>query len=921
MDVNGTRYHLLLGRDDWQRCVDPDRRVLGDRLTASRLPCADGDFGFGWDPRRSELTLRPCLDTFRARPGDRPPSIGNRNDTAARCDRRGAAADVFGNLYWIGERRTEVRVLSSGTGQSARFWPPETNDESRRRYGEFGAVQPRPETRASLLGGLAVTDDHYLVIGTIAPAGLLVFDLHAGGDPQRLLWPSDSFAPFDISARPGGGIWVLDRSNARVWALDRHFGVVRVGSGADAVGPREVSDELFQPASPGAERRRIGQLSTSSLLDAALSLDAQDPVSIEALGTDGFMVLDRVSPAGSRLIVRRPERGTAAAVSLAPFALAGYDMAFVPATDGPSLGHLHVVSDGGNQTFEIDVTETASGVSLALVPSYRPMRLFGGKGILVTRDGRPFYDVGDTWVPLEPQAQPRYATRGTLVTPPLDGKEPECVWHRVLLDAVIPPATSVLVETRASDEARALDVQPWQREPPPYLRGDGSEQPFANGATDRTRGAGTWELLIQRARGQYLQVRLTLTGDGRRSPRVRAMRIHYPRFSYLPHYLPAVYREEPTSASFLDRFLANMEGIHTTIEERVAAAQLLFDAEGAPAETLDWLARWFGVALDPAWDEARRRLFIRHAMDFFQWRGTARGLLMAAGLAVAEQPAESLFADSTCTRSRGIRIVERYRTRRTPPVVLGDPAMAVGPREVRPTARWQPAEGRQTLNARYASATALGSAEFPLVSPTGPAADVWRRFASETLGFVPAAAHTNPTRWQEFLARRYQRGSALAAAYGIPAAVEFADIAPPTVLPNDGAPLLDWFEFERTVLPMRQLAHRFTVMLPMRAGTPDSEQRTRLTHVRRVIDLERPAHTVFDVKFYWALFRVGEARLGQDTLIERGGRAPELMRPATLGQTHLAESYVAPAPPFDATDRRIVDRDRIDGPTLLGGMS
>src|SRR5205807_3081332 len=125
---------------------------------------------------------------------------------------------------------------------------------------------------------------------------------------------------------------------------------------------------------------------------------------------------------------------------------------------------------------------------------------------------------------------------------------------------------------------------------------------------------------------------LELDGNGRSSPRIRALRSYYPRFSYLHHYLPAVYREDELSASFLDRYLANVEGIGTVIEDRIAAAQALFDARTTPPEALEWLASWFDLVLDPAWDEAKRRLLIGHAMDLFEWRGTVRGLHAALGL-------------------------------------------------------------------------------------------------------------------------------------------------------------------------------------------------------------------------------------------------------------------------------------------------
>lgn len=988
MDANGTRFHLLQGAADWPRWRTPD--PAGDTVP---LKARDSVEQVQFLAGSGEITLWPRAFRFPAARGDQP---------VAPEDRRGAARDAYGNWYWIAPGRDAILVRNAGDGAVSRFWPVR-EDAAPPAPGDFRPVQP-PQPRVLALQGLAVTEDHYLVAGTLAPGGLLVFDLHAGGAPRERAWPVP-FAPWDLAARPGGGVLVLDRVQRVVWPLDRRFDV-------DAEGPaalRPVGDFVPEGGAPAGPQPLAPRAALS--LDQAWPLSAlADPLAIEVLADGSALVLERrgadgfaavqwlragiaagapASTAGLALHIEDDER--------APFTFVAHDFALVPREpedDARWAGRVLVVGPDGNQAYGFGLQVEGDTLSLVPVTSFWPMRLFSGKA-LVGADGGAWYDSGDRMVRLTGQCRPRHAEQGELWTPLLDGLEPGCVWHRLRLDAQLPPGTAIEVWSRASDDWRELMPlaaltpeeraafgaplagedpealagtlpRAWQREPDPRPRGDGRELPFVPPVAGRA--GGTFELLFQRAVGRFAQVRLVLRGDGRATPRLKALRAWYPRFSYLQHYLPAVYRDDAVSASFLDRLLANFEGLFTTMEDRIAAAQVLFDPASTPAEALDWLARWFGLALDPAWDEDRRRLLLRHAMRFLALRGTARGLQAALRLALDECVDDEIFlaAGDRPRRPDSVRIIERFRTRRTPGLLAGDVGTAVSglPQAIAPEQRWRPALGGAELRRRYVEALGLSAgASFPMLAEGAPAG--WSGFAQRELGFVPGSAAAEraawqafqqrvlgavawgdvpadaPTdtqrattwarfvaedpsadrrRWQAFLARRHQGIAALNTAWRTRWAA-FAEIALPDRLPPDGDALADWYAFEGTVRAMHAHAHRFTVMLPVpRSLRQDATaQQRRLALARRVLELEKPAHTVFDLRFFWAMFRVGEARLGDDTLVDLGSRAPGLMGPMVLGTGALSETYLAATAGQDAPDRLQVGRDRIGRSTRLGG--
>ncbi len=322
---------------------------------------------------------------------------------------------------------------------------------------------------------------------------------------------------------------------------------------------------------------------------------------------------------------------------------------------------LYVVAANGDQAWAFTAAYDTDQLTLRPLPEFYPMRLFGGRAI-VRGTKQVYYDSQDRFVPLVIQRRPRYVDEATFFTKVFDGGEPDCTWHKLALDAAIPSDTHVTIYSRAHNDRDYIEIQDWNRESGPYRRGNGTELPW----TPMPAGLDTWELLFQKASGQYMQLKFVLSGNGRLTPRIRAMRAYYPRFSYLQNYLPSAYREDQNSASFVERFLANIEGFYTSIEDRVGTVQALLDACSAPPEALDWLANWFGVALDPAWSDTKRRLFLRHAAAFFEARGTLPGLMMALRLALEDCADPSVFITPVQAHT-GPRIVERPTSPGFPP--------------------------------------------------------------------------------------------------------------------------------------------------------------------------------------------------------------------------------------------------------------
>jgi len=1010
IDANGARFDLLLGRADWGRCrlqtsdgdEGPSLASLWDN------PAIDEAAPLSIDTRDGQLILARRVGRFPATPGDLPPDPGQR---------LGAAADAQGNVYAIVEQGKAIEVRSAGSGALSRFWPPAPSDApdaiDTSTSNDFAPSEPAVKAEPHVLKGLAVTHDQHLVAAfASAPglpgtpgqgAGLLVFDLLAGGPPMVLTWPSGwSLDATDMAPRCCGGLAILDASRRRVWLLDRRLRM----SASFPVSQETPSDFSWTPGQqPPADQAAVPPSGPPwfELQPAGAPGAEQRPIAIEVMPDGSILILDEADADGFAVVhryvdgVHAGRASTSGMLAVFPpadaegFQWPGFDFAWHAPAAGATetaIPRLIIVSTEGNQgvLFEVLVQPPSAGIpfQLAAQPDYLPLKRYLGMPLvslgrsLVEGDTGLLYRSQSHWLPLVAQRRPRHHSRATLWTPVYDAREPGHAWHRVMLDACVPSGCRLVLASRCSDDLDLLSSLPFTDEPVPVLRPNGSELPWLLDApgsrTDASKGLGTWETLLQRCKGRWVQLSLRLEGNELTTPRVAALRLWRPRFSYLERYLPAVYREDEASADFLDRFLALFEGAFTTLEDRIATASALFDVRSAPAETLDWLASWLGLVLDPALDEARRRQPIDHASALFQYRGPPQAVRLATQLAVATTVLpESEFALPKPSQAQpwGVRVIESFLTRSQPPELLGRTVVSDQPRLLQSNARWSLKDGaaglqqswREWLQANGQSATANAFASLP-------ASDVslalWQGFCEAQLGAVPTLAadldaawqerqsrqpdarlparlpqrwpdlveggdnedalalqaawrdfiaKLNPRlarhlrRWQAFVARRHHRIATWRARTGGSGGTtgnwpSFALMAPPTELPTDTVSLTDWALFETRLEPMQARAHGFSVLLPISGPGSDIATLQRdMDLVRRVVSLEKPAHTRFDIQPYWTLFRLGQVRLGLDTLLGDGSRDPQLAPAMVLGQGHIGASRTA--------SRRDVPPDRI----------
>jgi len=579
-------------------------------------------------------------------------------------------------------------VPQSRDGYGYRAW---FDGESRRilATGVFDTSQEiyhleEDEAEAELTD-LALADDGVLYLAI--SGAVFMHDL-------RERWPdvrveSSGFTAWRLAPVPGGGVWVLDREHCRLARLS--------GYPLPTWAFKPYRPEVVRPCN---ENNNPPQL---TVLDGAQWPPGETPQALACSLTGELVVLSWVD--GEEAVLRQV---TGEGALGAPMTLLGshfpYSLAWV------ADGRVAVLVCGSDEQEERNPKSEARIYPVATGSSRQypsgdlyPLKKDYDFGPFVHGlDYPPHYQSLTGSHALHRLSFPFFTRQGEAFNnglyAPLDSGKAESVWHRLYLEAAIPTVCGLRVFLAASGEVRDpedFEEADWHEHrfgecfrqgasgdiPVGSWMPLASELPHHPGLLPCAREAGRkglFTVLIQRPHrrvralaGRYLYVRVELTGPGNASPELFALRAYGPRFSYVEHYLPKLYREKlfapdadefglATEADFLERFVDNLEGVMTVIEDRAAYSDLVTRPQSAPEEALDWLALWVGLSLEPVFSEHQRRAAIASAAELARWRGTLRGLNLALELATEGG-----------VSGGEIVVLEDYRLRRTFATIIG----------------------------------------------------------------------------------------------------------------------------------------------------------------------------------------------------------------------------------------------------------
>ncbi|HTA44796.1 MAG TPA: phage tail protein [Bryobacteraceae bacterium] len=570
----------------------------------------------------------------------------------------------------------------------------ETTPMTRDQFGNYARWDPANKNVTA--GGSASGE---IVIYT-PPSGQTVTDLAMGFDGVLYIavagtlvlvdrenrWPNFTLSVIDFNfwrliALPQGGVLALDRTKPQLGTV---AGLPLQVEPSDTPDPDILRSCAANPEPPQIVSRYPLPSGETFVAFAAMSS-----------GQFGLISWAQNTAANTKALLRVY---TVSAGLTSPWTFTEtvfpYGIAWLaPGTADDDSQRLAILATGLNEALIYDL----QGSTAKLVPAGDTYILAGANSgpFAHVFDTTPYYARGASLFPLLPLSLNSLAPLGaTDPTHPIviDSGTSQMVWHRLFLEAILPPRCGALVWLSASNSPAglatwyphvfgAVDSAPLPAETPSAAwLPIPSEVAFARpllGESPVKNVQGLFMVLVQTVgtavrnlSGRYLGIRIQLNGDIRSTPEIAALRIYGSRYSYVNNYLPELYREnkfgpdalaagESTRRDFFERFVNIFEAQMTRIEDRIANSYLLTRPESTPGDSLDWLGGWVGVDFT-GYPPDRKRARLLATPGLYKKRGTVGGISQALDVAT----------NGMCSRG-AILVVEDFRLRHIFATILG----------------------------------------------------------------------------------------------------------------------------------------------------------------------------------------------------------------------------------------------------------
>ncbi|HEX5126910.1 MAG TPA: phage tail protein, partial [Rhodocyclaceae bacterium] len=403
------------------------------------------------------------------------------------------------------------------------------------------------------------------------PDGVLMHDLRGRWDDvlvQPINPPVGGFVPWRMTAAFPGGVWVLERASGRLAKLEGMPLPAQIPQSDDyAPGVFRPDPEncrvptlrvLADPAWPSGER------------PVALAAQADSGLALLSWVNDGQATLRLWDASMQRLQAPLTLQGASYAYALEWLNANSIIVRMPGRTDAPAFS-----LDAGNAANTRDPLGDVYPIAADGIEAPFAHRVVGPPCYPARADGaEPLYPLSLSNLARQGNAA-NYAGSGTgFVAQLIDSGSTTTVWHRLYAEAAIPAHSGFTVWLAATNEARPPapeDLELWQphgfgrdiatldavfsapqlpcaawERVPSELPGHPGLGPW----TPQQDTQGLYTVLIQNSRqrvrtltGRYLWVSVTMFGDGRVGPQIAALRAYGSRFSYADQYLPRVYRE------------------------------------------------------------------------------------------------------------------------------------------------------------------------------------------------------------------------------------------------------------------------------------------------------------------------------------------------------------------------------------------